>query len=1395
MPDKTDKDPQGGLAQFARNSSRGMAPALGSPNMQAIANKIRANLTPPESVMDPRYAPWKKNLDDAEAFSIASDLALSAAPFAGPAVKLGRKAASSVGRQAGEALNTRVLSGQPLIPGLPGFVAPNPLAFVIKPKGGNWVDSPRRPLSDELGSLKWNMDAFPEEAAIDKWIDTKLERYIKNEMASPDDPVRAYLEAFPARKQAMLEDKQRQIDKAVADMEKARDARGVHPEMLTRSQERIRELEKEKALIEERQGLHYTPRRRFAEARVANNRQEAGFPREGMATGRQAKSWELEADDAIASRSAGQFIASNPTQYEIRGRQTFNPLNTTKSSMDDAEAELEALRAERERLNTRFGYDSPTVARLQENFDDILNTPNPTASGPLVDNPFIAKLPLQTPLYGLRREIGRFGNDNLGFSHLTDELRNAMRAGEQGLPESLALRPKDLDKMTVPQVIEHVDKINAWRAAQKAEVNAAIANNAATMLHKEYATIPGTDLPNTRGLRWVEIKQPKSATVGEYADPMFDIPQEQQDIFRAQATREAIRRGLDDESDEFMMAVQDRVHDLSQDWARINKPMNKELQDALTFEGQQMAHCVGGYCQDVMSGRSRIFSLRDAKGKPYTTIEVKPMSGSELGRHAATFSDDEAAAIMKNPPHRVTQVKAYRDRKPDDAYIPFVQDFIRSNKFPIVGDMPNTNLLPKSNYIDEFTSDQLDTLGDSEYVTLDELQKLRATRAAQPADNAPTNLLPPEGDMKKGGPVRRSGPVSQDAMQMQVWDKALRRQIGGASEPTQAEIEAAMRPETVSPRLRALANRVKTQPGVPITDRLVGAGEAATSLASGILGSVPAGYEGMAELLRSRDPARAAQAVETGLQRYTYQPRTATGMQEAQAGAHLLEKLDAPSQYVGNYMLEQTGSPAAATAAQIILDPLNFLPGPKQLASTVRGVPQMLQDAAIQAYGPGATASHVVPPQGNLNLTPHASAELLKGPDRQPVGNFLKQLQGTPGVTKEGLEEGLAATRVLDPTSVVTKAEFEKYATPSKYEKFEIEHDAANSEYHHELFEQAIEDVHDEFQNMPAFDYLGYEMGIPPRYAEDFNTLVQQSNMPHFADATSLSELEAYGISRELITLLERNDITTPEAFDRAIDYHTRQAINEQAEVRVEMHLAEQDEPPNYNTRQRLVTEDSRAALPFTAYQEIGVRHPNQQDDYKHFPGQRNMVGHFRGTMVPADWRRGVELENGAGTIPPGAFLIEELQSDAQQSGDTTKHLHQVHGVVAKAAIQHALEQGAHTVYVPTSSAIIDVREGLGNNDKNTLRRVYDKEVPSQAIEPLRKIPGVTITTTNPTASTNPKDRKFLFHVITFTDAAREHILRGLGQRTPGYAKGGPVSRDAMWMAVQDKQLRKKHGN
>ena len=269
----------------------------------------------------------------------------------------------------------------------------------------------------------------------------------------------------------------------------------------------------------------------------------------------------------------------------------------------------------------------------------------------LEDNPWLEKINPNENVYELLTPHG------LGFEHLTDELQNAIRH-DSDLPEALRLDPSKLNKVSVPQAVERVAKINEWRAAQKAEANAALARNPATHLHKDYPE---------QGLSWVELKQPNEAS------------------------------------------------DTS------------ALANALKYEGDVMGHCVGGYCPDVVSGRSRIFSLRDAKGEPHVTIETGPsITGDlredidEVFNHMTPnqarkfnewldedFDGDFGSAeewmqqntpgaykkwlnAVKNSGEMIHQIKGKGNKAPAEKYLPAVQDFVRSGKWSDVGDIQNT---------------------------------------------------------------------------------------------------------------------------------------------------------------------------------------------------------------------------------------------------------------------------------------------------------------------------------------------------------------------------------------------------------------------------------------------------------------------------------------------------------------------------------------------------------------------------------------------------------------------------------------------------------------------------------------------------------------------------------
>jgi len=439
---------------------------------------------------------------------------------------------------------------------------------VVKPKGGNWFAGTverglsrfKQRMDPELeGYARRGQNLMPHEAAdvlpkiaINDWIDTKLNKYVRNEMATPEDPVRALAE---------------------------RGVLHVDPETLNQ----------------------YNPKH------TAFEREMAGFPAEGMSRSPGAQRWEDIADYLIESDTAGSLI--DPAQY---GR----------GFVDKA---LEA-------------------------------------------NPWLAKVDPETPVYGVDSMNYRVDYEEAGFQHLIDELRNATDPNS-GLPRSLQLSPDKLQKVTVPQAVELVDKINKWRAEQKAAADLKRSQNAATVEYKAYETIPGTTEPNQRGLRWVELALPSaqedvSSMIIQNAGKYSILEPGQRLSWKDPASGRVLF-----DTPEKASAAYNRSRGVS------------ALEESLKYEGETMGHCVGGYCPDVQEGRSRIYSLRDAKGEPHVTVEVRP------GIIEPRMNGDVKL------PDEIVQIKGKANRAPKDEYLPFVQDFVRSGQWSSVGDLDNTGLI------------------------------------------------------------------------------------------------------------------------------------------------------------------------------------------------------------------------------------------------------------------------------------------------------------------------------------------------------------------------------------------------------------------------------------------------------------------------------------------------------------------------------------------------------------------------------------------------------------------------------------------------------------------------------------------------------------------------------
>ena len=356
-------------------------------------------------------------------------------------------------------------------------------------------------------------------------------------------------------------------------------------------------------------------------------------------------------------------------------------------------------------------------------------------------DPWLRKVPPTTPVFDTAADA-----QDLGFSHLIDELRNATNP-ESGLPAELLLKYSSLPQVSVPQAVERVAKINEWRAAQKVAADQARAQNPATHVYKEYAE------NNPKGFKWVELKAPDTPTLpegytlrpeGNAQNPImgYRLLKDGKPVAWGNTEKEAIQNA--------------------------HKPA---LEDALKYEGDTMGHCVGGYCPDVLEGKSRIFSLRSGKGEPHVTIEVKPQKSygtehlekfREQAQKDALASgvnpgtpDDPSAAFLgavnrrmeelakENLPLRIQQIKGKANRAPNEEYLPYVQDFVKSGQWSDVGDAQNAGL---RKFTDVFNNKELRSLQEAGaelptngWLTGEDIQALH-------------NLITPEGKRLTYGP-------------------------------------------------------------------------------------------------------------------------------------------------------------------------------------------------------------------------------------------------------------------------------------------------------------------------------------------------------------------------------------------------------------------------------------------------------------------------------------------------------------------------------------------------------------------------------------------------------------------------------------------------------------------
>lgn len=258
------------------------------------------------------------------------------------------------------------------------------------------------------------------------------------------------------------------------------------------------------------------------------------------------------------------------------------------------------------------------------------------------NEPWLEKMPPEERIFEVAEP--KYIGDDLGFNQLVGKLSNASM--DSSLPKHLQLNPEDFQQLSIEKAIRHLNAIDQHKAAL------ALAARADLPVFKDYGD---------KGFRWLELNKPGS--------------------FAA-------------ESDAMGHSVRGyeppRGHP---DWIPASGDEGSE------FYGH------GGW-DAIKEGRAKVYSLIDKQGKPHVTVETSHRKNArsldelrdEMAANYADMPQDEFEALVQqvygNPIHsHITQIKGKQNLKPDEAYIPFVQDLIRSGNWEKVLDLSNADLV------------------------------------------------------------------------------------------------------------------------------------------------------------------------------------------------------------------------------------------------------------------------------------------------------------------------------------------------------------------------------------------------------------------------------------------------------------------------------------------------------------------------------------------------------------------------------------------------------------------------------------------------------------------------------------------------------------------------------
>ena len=270
--------------------------------------------------------------------------------------------------------------------------------------------------------------------------------------------------------------------------------------------------------------------------------------------------------------------------------------------------------------------------------------------------------------------------------------------------DSLDLTPEKLQQMDLPRAIRET-VANDKRIAELALRDLArpnptkIADTQALPVWKEYPAeqagprkfsfnkdgslrqMASVELPAGEvQYSWREIKKPDALTPEQAKRVRLITPERLRTEYGMKDTRIPTWEALDAKG----RVIKDNFSDTP---AIDVTPEGAHLAGQLAQEGNSLGHCVGGYVSQVMSGESRIISLRDQLGRSYATVEL----GRGISDSYLALKDARPGEI---PREFIAQIKGPGNGAPADYVKPYVQDFVKSGKWSDVQDLDNAGLLP-----------------------------------------------------------------------------------------------------------------------------------------------------------------------------------------------------------------------------------------------------------------------------------------------------------------------------------------------------------------------------------------------------------------------------------------------------------------------------------------------------------------------------------------------------------------------------------------------------------------------------------------------------------------------------------------------------------------------------